>query len=89
MTASSRLVSAAPYGSVTHGDLIKAHQSGLSLIDISRKFAIDLALIPHDFRAPKLVVFDMDSTLIKAEVIDELAIEAGVGEKVKHITETK
>jgi phosphoserine phosphatase len=34
-----------------------------------------------------LVVFDMDSTLIDAEVIDELAIEAGVGEQVAAITE--
>ncbi len=36
----------------------------------------------------KLVVFDMDSTLIQAEVIDELAKIAGVGEKVAAITES-
>ena len=35
----------------------------------------------------KLVVFDMDSTLIDAETIDELAEAAGVGEKVAMITE--
>ncbi|MBN2110358.1 MAG: phosphoserine phosphatase SerB [Methanosarcinaceae archaeon] len=35
----------------------------------------------------KLVVFDMDSTLIDAETIDELAEAAGVGEKVARITE--
>jgi phosphoserine phosphatase len=34
----------------------------------------------------RLVVFDLDSTLIQAEVIDELAKEAGVGEKVALIT---
>lgn len=33
-----------------------------------------------------LAVFDMDSTLIKAEVIDELAVEAGIGEKIALIT---
>ncbi|WP_211827221.1 phosphoserine phosphatase SerB [Kistimonas asteriae] len=38
-------------------------------------------------RTRRLVVFDMDSTLIEAEVIDELAIEAGVGEEVAAITE--
>lgn len=35
----------------------------------------------------KLVCFDMDSTLIQTEVIDELAIRAGVGDQVKKITE--
>ena len=34
-----------------------------------------------------LAVFDMDSTLIQAEVIDELAKRAGVGEQVSEITE--
>ena len=38
-------------------------------------------------RNRRLVVFDMDSTLIDAEVIDELAKEAGVGEQVVEITE--
>lgn len=38
-------------------------------------------------RHRRLVVFDMDSTLIEAEVIDELAKEHGVGEQVAAITE--
>lgn len=38
-------------------------------------------------RNRRLVVFDMDSTLIRSEVIDELAAEAGVGERVAAITE--
>lgn len=38
-------------------------------------------------RNRRLAVFDMDSTLIEAEVIDELAKAAGVGEKVAAITE--
>ena len=39
-------------------------------------------------RNRRLVAFDMDSTLIQAEVIDELAKEAGVGEQVAAITES-
>ena len=35
----------------------------------------------------KLAVFDMDSTLIQCEVIDELATRAGVGDRVAAITE--
>lgn len=38
-------------------------------------------------RCRRLVCFDMDSTLIRTEVIDELAERAGVGEKVRAITE--
>lgn len=38
-------------------------------------------------RIRRLICFDMDSTLIQTEVIDELAIRAGVGEQVKAITE--
>jgi phosphoserine phosphatase len=38
-------------------------------------------------RNRRLVCFDMDSTLIEAEVIDELAKAAGVGEQVAEITE--
>ena len=38
-------------------------------------------------RCRRLVCFDMDSTLIETEVIDELAIRAGVGDEVKAITE--
>lgn len=39
-------------------------------------------------RMRRLVCFDMDSTLIQTEVIDELAERAGVGEEVKAITES-
>lgn len=38
-------------------------------------------------RSRRLICFDMDSTLIETEVIDELAIRAGVGDQVKEITE--
>ena len=44
----------------------------------------------HDLEAVsdlKLAVFDMDSTLIRCEVIDELAMHAGVGDEVAAITE--
>ncbi|MCF0213472.1 MAG: phosphoserine phosphatase SerB, partial [Muribaculaceae bacterium] len=38
-------------------------------------------------RCRRLVCFDMDSTLIETEVIDELAERAGVGDRVRDITE--
>ena len=39
-------------------------------------------------RMRRLICFDMDSTLIETEVIDELAVRAGVGDEVKAITES-
>ena len=38
-------------------------------------------------RSRRLICFDMDSTLIRTEVIDELADRAGVGKEVREITE--
>jgi phosphoserine phosphatase len=59
------------------------------LMNISNRHGIDVAFMRDNvFRHNKrLIVFDMDSTLINAEVIDELAVEAGVGDQVKAITE--
>lgn len=56
---------------------------------ISREQGIDIAF-QHDNayrRTRRVVAFDMDSTLIQCEVIDELAKEAGVGAEVAKITE--
>ena len=39
-------------------------------------------------RSRRLICFDMDSTLIQTEAIDELAERAGVGQEVKAITES-
>lgn len=59
------------------------------LARMSGESGIDVAF-QHDSvwrRHRRLVAFDMDSTLIQGEVIDELAAEAGAGEPVRRITE--
>ena len=48
---------------------------------------IDIALLPVDGRRKRLLIADMDSTMIAQECIDELAAAAGVGERVSIITE--
>ncbi|TDO96420.1 phosphoserine phosphatase SerB [Marinomonas balearica] len=40
----------------------------------------------HSIEDAGLAVFDMDSTLIKAEVMDELAVEMGIGEQISAVT---
>lgn len=59
-------------------------------MEISQKAGIDISFhVDNIYRKNrKLVVFDMDSTLIQAEVIVELAKLAGVGEQVDKITES-
>jgi phosphoserine phosphatase len=60
-----------------------------ALLALTRTFDVDIAF-QHDNvyrRNRRLVAFDMDSTLIQTEVIDELARLAGVGDEVARITE--
>ncbi|MFN3580280.1 MAG: phosphoserine phosphatase SerB [Pseudomonas sp.] len=58
-------------------------------LTIAQQLNVDIAFQQDSVfrRNRRLVVFDMDSTLIDAEVIDELAKAAGVGEQVAAITE--
>ena len=60
-----------------------------SFMEISRTLDVDISFQEDNMyrRNRRLVCFDMDSTLIQAEVIDELAELAGVGEQVRAITE--
>ncbi len=59
------------------------------LMRLSSKMGFDFSLQRDDMyrRMRRLICFDMDSTLIQTECIDELAIRAGVGDQVKAITE--
>lgn len=61
----------------------------IDFLRIANERDVDIAFQKDDAfrRNRRLVVFDMDSTLIQSEVIDELAKEAGVGDQVAAITE--
>ncbi|MBP5319302.1 MAG: phosphoserine phosphatase SerB [Paludibacteraceae bacterium] len=67
-------------------------KAGLSakFLELSASEGIDISFQKDDMyrRARRLICFDMDSTLIKTEVIDELADRAGVGAQVRAITES-
>lgn len=51
-----------------------------------QKLEVDLVIQPTQGRRKKMLLADMDSTMIQQECIDELADEAGVGAHVKDIT---
>ena len=59
------------------------------LMHLASEQEIDFSFQRDDMyrRMRRLICFDMDSTLIQTECIDELAARAGVGDKVKAITE--
>ena len=65
-------------------DLLRAE-----LLSASQAFRLDVAVQPEGLqrRAKRLVVLDVDSTLIQNEVIDLLAAEAGKQEEVRAITD--
>ncbi|WP_068116303.1 phosphoserine phosphatase SerB [Tropicimonas marinistellae] len=54
--------------------------------DDMQRLGIDLVVQPADNRRKRMLLADMDSTMIGQECIDELADEAGVGARVKEIT---
>jgi phosphoserine phosphatase len=77
-------VELAASGELADEDLVRA-----PLMQLTSDYDVDIAF-QHDNvyrRNRRLVAFDMDSTLIQTEVIDELAKIAGVGEQVQTITE--
>lgn len=59
------------------------------LVEVTTTHLVDIAVSPGGLMrwAKKLVVMDVDSTLIQQEVIELLAAKAGAGEKVKEITD--
>jgi len=72
------------------GELKDKSEFTEKFMQISHDLDVDIAFQEDNIyrRNRRLVCFDMDSTLIQAEVIDKLAELAGVGDEVKAITES-
>ncbi|MBA1147155.1 phosphoserine phosphatase SerB [Ectothiorhodospiraceae bacterium WFHF3C12] len=74
---------------VLRGQPIDLDAMKKSFLDIAQELGIDISFQEDNLfrRNRRLVVFDMDSTLIQQEVIDEMAKAAGAGEEVSKVTE--
>lgn len=72
------------------GEPADASAMRLAFLALAQDYGMDVSFQKDNRyrRNRRLICFDMDSTLIQAEVIDELAREAGVGEQVSAITES-
>ena len=62
----------------------------IKLLKIEEQFSVDICFENREFKVSdfSLIVFDMDSTLINCEVIDELAREVNMQNEVAEITES-
>jgi phosphoserine phosphatase len=71
------------------GETLDTAELRRHFLALAGELEVDIAVQEDNIyrRNRRLVVFDMDSTLIETEVIDELAREAGVGDQVAEITE--
>ncbi|MGM9780045.1 MAG: phosphoserine phosphatase SerB [Prevotella sp.] len=71
------------------GTPIDINEMRSQLMQLSSEMEFDFSLQRDNMfrRMRRLICFDMDSTLIQTECIDELAMRAGVGDQVKAITE--
>lgn len=72
------------------GTPVDVHAMQERFMQLSQEDEFDISMQEDTLyrRCRRLICFDMDSTLIETEVIDELAIRAGVGDQVKAITES-
>ena len=70
------------------GTPLNKSQMQAELMQLASEMGIDFSFQKDDMyrRSRRLICFDMDSTLIQTECIDELAKRAGVGEQVAEIT---
>jgi phosphoserine phosphatase len=71
------------------GTPLNKEQMKSDFMQLSSELEMDISFQEESMyrRMRRLICFDMDSTLIRTEVIDELAERAGVGDEVKKITE--
>lgn len=72
------------------GTPVNQEEMQLKFIELSEHNEVDISFQKDDVyrRSRRLICFDMDSTLIQTETIDELADRAGVGEQIRAITES-
>lgn len=70
------------------GTPVNKSQMQAELMQLASEMGIDFSFQKDDMyrRSRRLICFDMDSTLIQTECIDELAKRAGVGDQVAEIT---
>lgn len=73
-------------GEAVEFDVMSKPDNQWTVWENCQEVGVDLIVVPAQGRRKKMLLADMDSTMIEQECIDELADAAGVGERVKDIT---
>ncbi len=73
-------------GEAVEFDLMAMPDNRWDVWESCQAVGVDLVVVPSEGRRKRMVLADMDSTMIEQECIDELADAAGVGNHVKGIT---
>ena len=73
-------------GEAVEFDLVDQPDNRWSVWESCQGMGVDLVIVPSEGRRKRMLLADMDSTMIQQECIDELADQAGVGARVKEIT---
>ncbi|MBD3665070.1 phosphoserine phosphatase SerB [Sulfitobacter sp. TSTF-M16] len=73
-------------GEAVEFDVIDMPDNRWAVWDSCQSMQVDLVVVPSEGRRKKMLLADMDSTMIQQECIDELADMAGVGARVREIT---
>ncbi len=69
------------------GEALEASASSVELARaICAGLPVDINVVPSKNRRKRLLLADMDSTMIQQECIDELGVVAGVGDHIKSVT---
>ncbi|MEM2726776.1 MAG: phosphoserine phosphatase SerB [Archaeoglobaceae archaeon] len=86
LTARDKLISIEFLVDMGNADLVKLRKE---LLKEGEKLGLDIVVQAYDsaVQEKRLIVFDLDSTLIEVEIIEELAREAGVEREVKELTQ--
>ncbi len=66
---------------------IKAWNLFKSILTITDKQRFDASVMLQKDRTKKLLICDMDSTIVASETLDDVAAKVGIGEQVKQITD--
>ncbi|WP_196502649.1 phosphoserine phosphatase SerB [Aestuariivirga litoralis] len=72
---------------LAHGDALEADAAfEAEARELCAGLPIDINVVPEAKRRKRILLADMDSTMIEQECIDELGVVAGVGDRIKDIT---
>ena len=86
MTDARRFYSAKHVECHINAKPLRAWQLFQQLITVGEEYGFDVSILPATALGARLLVCDMDSTIVDSETLDDMAVKAGLGDSVQQIT---